>query len=201
MEQSIKPVVLVTGFGPFREHKINASWEAVKYLSNLKDIETDLGIKLITKEIPVEYNYVLEQIPELWHEICPDITIHIGVSSSAQKVNIERCGGNYGYSSVDVAGCLPANNVCLIDGCEVINTGIDIDAIVSAVNCNANSEVCCASGHAGRYLCDFTYYRSLSIDRDRCLFVHVPPMSEEFPSSYVGFLLRSIIMEMLKQVL
>ena len=35
--------IVVTGYGPFGDHKINASWEAVKQLKDLwdKDTKTD----------------------------------------------------------------------------------------------------------------------------------------------------------------
>jgi pyroglutamyl-peptidase len=38
--------VIVTGFGPFGEHKINAIWETVKLLQSL-NIEEEFCVKLI----------------------------------------------------------------------------------------------------------------------------------------------------------
>jgi hypothetical protein len=67
-----KDVVLVTGFGPFGEHKTNASWESVKLLS-ATDIEKELGIQLVTMEIPVEYNFVQQNIPALWDAYKPQV--------------------------------------------------------------------------------------------------------------------------------
>lgn len=57
-----KRKVLVTGFGPFNEHTINASWQAVSILPelNFQDIE------LIIEEIPVKYKDVDNRIAELW---------------------------------------------------------------------------------------------------------------------------------------
>lgn len=57
--------VLVTGFGPFGVHEVNASMEAVKLLPSL-DLERELGIRLVTREIPVVYDYVKSTIPQLW---------------------------------------------------------------------------------------------------------------------------------------
>ena len=67
-----KDVVLVTGFGPFGEHKTNASWESVKLLS-ATDIEKELAIQLITMEIPVDYSYVQQKIPALWDVYKPQV--------------------------------------------------------------------------------------------------------------------------------
>ncbi len=57
--------VLVTGFGPFGVHEVNASFEAVKLLPSL-DLERELGVRLVTREIPVVYDYVKSTIPQLW---------------------------------------------------------------------------------------------------------------------------------------
>lgn len=65
----MKDVILVTGFGPFGEHKVNASWEAVKLL---KDREIN-GVKIVIEEIPVVYTYVEEQVPLLWKRYNPKV--------------------------------------------------------------------------------------------------------------------------------
>lgn len=63
-------VVLVTGFGPFGEHDVNASWEAVKLLSKRK-ID---NIKIVTEEVPVQYQYVEENIPKMWEMYNPVVS-------------------------------------------------------------------------------------------------------------------------------
>lgn len=68
--------VIVTGFGPFGVHKINSSMEAVKLLRGL-EVERELGIQLVTKEIPVEYDYVKNEIPILWQLYKPKVMISI----------------------------------------------------------------------------------------------------------------------------
>lgn len=60
--------ILVTGFGPFRDHQVNASWEAVKLLPN--EIE---DIKLVKVEIPVTYEDVDTKIPALWKDLNPEV--------------------------------------------------------------------------------------------------------------------------------
>ena len=70
-----KPVVLLTGFGPFGIHQTNASWEAVKHLSSIEGIEEQLNIQLVTKEIPVEYSYVRDNIPILWQNHKPQVGV------------------------------------------------------------------------------------------------------------------------------
>jgi hypothetical protein len=69
--------VVVTGFGPFGNYKINASWEAVKLLPSM-NIEEEFGVKLIIHEIPVTYEYVAENVPALWKVHNPMVCILSG---------------------------------------------------------------------------------------------------------------------------
>lgn len=62
--------ILITGFGPFGEHLINASWESVKLLPDNMD-----GYKVIKQEISVSYQHVEEHIPELWKNLNPQVRI------------------------------------------------------------------------------------------------------------------------------
>lgn len=63
-------VVLITGFGPFRGHKINASWEAVKLVPTESLNQADV----IVQEIPVIYNVVDSIVPELWKKYNPTVS-------------------------------------------------------------------------------------------------------------------------------
>ncbi|KAM5232566.1 pyroglutamyl-peptidase 1 isoform 4-T9 [Hipposideros larvatus] len=83
MEQPRKAVV-VTGFGPFGEHTVNASWIAVQELEKL-----GLGdsVDLHVYEIPVEYKTVQRLIPALWEKHSPQVPLrlhllHISVPES-----------------------------------------------------------------------------------------------------------------------
>lgn len=62
--------IVVTGFGPFGGHEINASWEAVKLLQNYKIGDT----VIIVEEIPVVYKSVEEKVPQLWEKYNPKVT-------------------------------------------------------------------------------------------------------------------------------
>lgn len=65
--------VVVTGFGPFRDYKVNASWEIAQVLPKT-DIAKELNINLITVKIPVSYNVVDQIVPTLWSEHKPDVS-------------------------------------------------------------------------------------------------------------------------------
>ena len=70
---------LVTGFGPFGVHAVNASMETVKLLTSL-DVERELGIRLVTREIPVVYDYVQNMVPQLWELYQPKV-LQLGLST------------------------------------------------------------------------------------------------------------------------
>lgn len=70
---AMEDLVLVTGFGPFSGHNVNASWEAVKLLPERK-IE---GVKIVVQEIPVVYSYIEEKVPLLWKQYNPKVNICI----------------------------------------------------------------------------------------------------------------------------
>lgn len=80
---SSKNTVVVTGFGPFRCHKINASWEAVKLLPTLLDTDK-LGITLVVEEIPVEYEETLIRIKNLQEQ-------HKPMVRKSQMYNVILC--------------------------------------------------------------------------------------------------------------
>lgn len=62
-------VVLVTGFGPFHEHAVNASWEAVSLLP-----DAIAGCRVVKQQIPVLYRQVEELVPQLWRRYNPKVS-------------------------------------------------------------------------------------------------------------------------------
>lgn len=72
LDDLFKPIVLVTGFGPFLNHPVNASWEAVK-LMNKDEIEKKHNVELVQLEIPVTYENVDEFVPAIWETHTPKV--------------------------------------------------------------------------------------------------------------------------------
>ncbi|XP_019497551.1 PREDICTED: pyroglutamyl-peptidase 1 isoform X1 [Hipposideros armiger] len=218
MEQPRKAVV-VTGFGPFGEHTVNASWIAVqKHLPgpwgkrlgveggkfqaarDRKELEKlGLGdsVDLHVYEIPVEYKTVQRLIPALWEKHSPQLVVHVGVSGMATTVTLEKCGHNKGYKGLDNCRFCPGSQCCVEDGPESIDSIIDMDAVCKRVTTLGLDVSVTISQDAGRYLCDFTYYTSLYQSHGRSAFVHVPPLGKPYNADQLGRALRAIIEEML----
>lgn len=173
----IKPIVLVTGFGPFTSHPVNASWEAVK-LMNKEEIERKHNIELVQVEIPVTYENVDEFVPALWDTHTPKLVIHVGVSGIAECITLESVAHRKGYKRLDYFDKCPADHICVADGSVRIKTKLNVEGICKDFNNVAEDGISAVTScDAGRYLCEYIYYTSLSNDSDRTLFVHVPDIN------------------------
>ena len=71
----MKPIVLVTGFGPYINHPVNASWEAVKIM-NKDEVEKKHNVELVQIELPVTYENVDEFVPALWETHTPKVRLN-----------------------------------------------------------------------------------------------------------------------------
>ncbi|XP_044745545.1 pyroglutamyl-peptidase 1 [Coccinella septempunctata] len=189
------PVILVTGFGPFGVHLVNASWEAVKLLP-----DEFHGHRIVKKEIPVCYKDVDEKIPNMWMSMQPKLVIHVGVSSEARKITIEKTANRNGYEKLDCFGKKHSTgNVCPRDlGDDFINTSINVPEICEILNSHDSTIKYCSSENAGRYLCEYIYYTSLRLDRNRCIFIHVPPLDSPYTAKELSDGILQIINCVLK---
>lgn len=169
-----KYIALVTGFGPFGDHNVNASWAAVKELEKLyvKSNKFD-NVKLVIEEIPVSYEDVSTRVPELWKEHDPIVVLHVGVSKSARCLTIESQAHGMGYVRMDVCNRQPDETKIFP---QVLRTQFDIKEICGVINEKSQLNGCRAqvSHDAGRYLCEYIFYQSLSIKPSNTMFIHVP---------------------------
>lgn len=173
--------VVVTGFGVFRNYDVNPSWEAVKLLSIP-------GVELVKCQIPVEYDIVDETVPKLWQEHQPDLMIHCGVSHLAEGLVLEKVGHGHDYDKKDVKGCLPkCSNICSTTDnsnspSSKLTTQINVDVVCDQVNRSFEGGKIklpsATSSNAGRYLCEYTFHKSLCHSSDRTVFIHVPEVTK-----------------------
>ncbi|KAF4521079.1 hypothetical protein B566_EDAN012378 [Ephemera danica] len=210
-----RPKIVVTGFGPFGKHKINASWEAVKLLPSL-NLEEELDLELIIQEIPVQYDSVKKLVPELWEKYSPlpcsqlrrfiipdrvtsscNVMIHVGVSGIASEITLEMQAHRSGYCMLDTKGTVPPCGTCCQEGEDCIIAAFDVPRI--SVNVTQKSGLpICVSNNAGRYLCEYVYYTSLKMDRNRSLFIHVPEIGKPYTAQELAKGIKCVISEMLQ---
>jgi len=189
------PTVIVTGFGPFQGHEINASWEAVRLLPNLANGDE---INLLIEQLPVDYSYCSNRIPKLWNDLKPDLVVHVGVHGATKAICLEKFARNDKIQRPDVNGCVP-ETCCIDGGSECLGTGLDLNHLVVLTS---NDPECPAefvvSHDCGRYLCNYSYYLSLTNDPSRALFIHVPPLNVPYTAETLAAALLYVIKALLK---
>ncbi|XP_038157861.1 pyroglutamyl-peptidase 1 [Cyprinodon tularosa] len=187
--------VLVTGFGPFGEHTVNASWVAVQ---EMKKLGLGNNIDLHVYEVPVEYKKVELMVPKFLKQYQPRLVVHVGVSGMATTVTLEKCGRNHGYKGLDNSSFCPDSQCCIVGGPDCINSVIDMESVCKRVTASGLGVAVSVSKDAGRYLCDFTYYTSLYLSHGRSAFIHVPPLGKPYSGEELARALQAIIREMLE---
>ncbi|CAG9127605.1 unnamed protein product [Plutella xylostella] len=199
LDYMFRPIVLVTGFGPFANHPVNASWEAVRRMDK-DEIERKHNVEFVPMEISVTYDNVDEYVPALWETYEPQLMIHVGVSSVATCITLEKQAHRKGYKRTDYCDQLPENHTCPAEGAIRMHTRLDVERICEEFNDGDVMDTSAVTSlDAGRYLCEYIYYTSLTHDNTRTLFVHVPDMAI-YPSDVTAKALEKIIELCLDQI-
>ncbi|KAK2842227.1 hypothetical protein Q5P01_012427 [Channa striata] len=180
-------VVVVTGFGPFRQFLVNPSWEAAQGLKLLGLGEWTVSIK----ELPVSYVKTQQVIAEIWQTLKPKLAVHLGIARGSSVVILEQTGKNSSYRDKDVCGFCPESHCCVQGGPEKLDSVINM-RVVSKQLRRAGIDVV-YSRDAGRYLCDFAYYCSLYHGQRRAALIHVPSAGSLASADRLVPLLRTLI--------
>ncbi|XP_062317651.1 pyroglutamyl-peptidase 1 isoform X3 [Osmerus eperlanus] len=95
-------VVVVTGFGPFRQYLDNPSWKAAQ---GLKLVGLGEDVKVVIRELPVAYNRAHQVIVDLWKTLNPKNCIDGGpakldsiVDMRALSKQLKKAGKDITYS-------------------------------------------------------------------------------------------------------
>lgn len=140
--------------------------------------------------------------------------MHVGVSGVAKCVYVEKLAYNHQFRRPDNAGKYLEKGTCPLPQhghANVLRCGLDVDTIVRVVNsackdCVATAEadktlgVTMASKNVGSFLCGYIYLKSLDINCNRSLFVHVPPIDKPFSTSQTADILYRIIEQCIQQI-
>ena len=170
--------LLVTGFGPFHAVETNSSELVVRELPNI--LGEKQGFCLRTRIFPVIYETASEEILQTIRTTNPDVLIMIGVSESANKLQLERVARNLDCSETfDNQSVLRKNQRILNDGPDQYLTALPLNEYADALTeAGIPTQV---SEDAGGFLCNHYYYRAchhlavVQVDCN-CLFVHVPSL-------------------------
>lgn len=171
-----RPVILLTGFGPFPTVAANATSFLVPRLAEAAS-RAFAGSAIACHILPTEWGPGLAAVEHLYHRLEPEIALHFGVSGRATGFEIETRGRNRCSASLDAAGCLPADPQLSALGPEYLSATFPAAHIVERLRRRGLPAT--VSRDAGGYLCNALLYRGLEVARrvpepPRSGFVHLP---------------------------
>jgi pyroglutamyl-peptidase len=171
-----RPVVLLTGFGPFPGTPENTSQQLVAAL--VAEAPRVLpAYRFASAVLPTEWRRGLDDAVELYTALSPVCAIHFGVSPRTPGFEVEMIGQNRMQQSHDACGALPASECIAADGPDTIRTGLPAALILHRLRRRAIP--CTLSHDAGTYLCNALLYRANDWTRrmrpeQKVGFIHMP---------------------------
>jgi pyroglutamyl-peptidase len=171
-----RPVILLTGFGPFPGVPDNATARLVPRLAKAAR-ELFPSYNVVAEILPTEWTAATQKLAELIARPGTVVALHFGVARHAHGFRIERVGRNRCNSSEDAAGCLPPADVLIEAGPAELICTFPAERIVQRLE--RLGVPVAASDDAGGFLCNALLYHSLaaahSMETPRIAgFVHLP---------------------------
>ncbi len=181
-----RPVILLTGFGPFPGVPANATSILVPRIAEAAR-RAFPGATIACHILPTEWTAGLRVVDALYGDLAPEIALHFGVSGRATGFEIETRGRNKCNQTQDAAGHLPSLARLSALGPEYLPSLLPAAHIVERLRRRGIPAM--ISRDAGGYLCNALLYRTLEIARytqspPRVGFVHLPSnlVNERNPS-------------------
>lgn len=167
--------ILVTGFEPFGDQTINASWEVASRLPS--EIN---GVKIIVMQLPVVYHKSIAAIAKTLEgdNTITDV-IMLGEAGGRTRISIEMIGVNMDDASIpDNAGVLHQGTPIYEQGSDAYFATIPVKKIVEHL-VTKQQVPAYSSWSAGQFLCNHVLYGVLHMNhannrKTRAGFVHLP---------------------------
>jgi pyroglutamyl-peptidase len=166
--------VLITGFGPFPGAPFNPSAALAKALARRRRPAL-AGIERATHVFATTYASVDRDLPKLFAQK-PDIVLMFGVAGRRRRLCIEtRARNAVSLLFPDASGYRPRHGVIKLRGPAALTGNAPFARLVGAAGTRLSRD-------AGRYLCNYVYWRALEQlrgTRPLVQFVHIPPVSNK----------------------
>ncbi|MCX2455277.1 pyroglutamyl-peptidase I [Lacticaseibacillus nasuensis] len=170
--------ILVTGFDPFGDDKINPAIEAVKRLP--AEIH---GAQIVKQEIPTKFGVSAEVTHAAIVREQPDYVLSVGQAGGRFGLTPERVAINLDDGRIkDNAGYQPLNHTIHDDGAPAYFAQLPIKAMARAIrDAGLPSTV---SNSAGTYVCNHIFYqvqymRDKEFPNIKAGFIHIPFLPEQ----------------------
>jgi pyroglutamyl-peptidase len=171
-----RPVILLTGFGPFPGVPDNASARLVPRLAKAaRELFPDYEV--VAEILPTEWASVPQKLADLLARPDTLLALHFGVAKHAQGFRVELLGRNQCKQTEDAAGCLPPSERLVEGGPAELTCTLPAQGIVDRLK--RLGVPATTSEDAGAFLCNALLYHSLAaahgLETPRLAgFVHLP---------------------------
>lgn len=168
--------ILVTGFEPFLDYKINPTMQIVEELNGKKIDCYDIVGRILS----VDFQQSAEQLKQHIEEVKPQIIISLGLAGGRFKVTPERIAINVKDGEPDNNGYTPVDERIHEEGADAYLTNLPIRSMVNRLQAEGYpAEI---SNTAGTYLCNNIMYEGLAFAQQhegvRAGFIHIPASFE-----------------------
>lgn len=174
--------VLLTGFNPFGENRVNPSQRVVEALA----ARPQIGFELITQVLPTEFAAAGSHMRSLIREKRPDAVVMLGLAAGRSMISFERVALNLNDSSApDNAGDQPVGRLIAPQGPAAYWSTFPLERMQSALQ--ERQIPVGVSNHAGTYVCNHVFYTARHEleqlgSSALCGFIHLPSMPSESES-------------------
>lgn len=169
--------VLVTGFQPFNNAKLNPSEALVTRLRS-DDVP---GAEIITKVLPVVYSKSAEELLALVDEHKPDVVLCFGQAEGRKEISIERFAVNLDDAAIaDNSGSIRIDQKIHSDTPTAYESTLPVKDLVLSLK--ATGIPAATSLSAGTFVCNHIFYElqnALAGSDVLSGFIHVPLMTEQ----------------------
>lgn len=160
--------LLITGFEPFNHSKVNPSELIANYLK-------EKGYTTLI--LPVSYQRGPQVLKEYLSHHDVDFILSFGLAGNRNQISLEEYAYNeQGASIKDEDGCLITSSPIVDFSFGRYQTTVDLSLLQMSLLLKGIP--CQISDDPGRFVCNKVYFTSLSVGY-RCLFVHLPTISEK----------------------
>lgn len=174
--------VLLTGFEPFEDRKLNASWEAVRRLQGQQLALDGAGVRVKTCCLPCAFGASRDRLLEAVNQYQPDVIIATGEAPGRSAIALERIAINIMDARIaDNHGQQPIDAPIEEGGSPAWFSRLPIKAIVHELR--GDGIPAYVSNTAGTYVCNYIMYALLqhlySRPEIKAGFVHLPVLPSQ----------------------
>ena len=171
--------VLITGFGPFPGAPFNPSAALAKALARRRR-PAFAALDRTVHIFATAYGSVDRELPKLLAQK-PDIVLMFGVAGRRRQLCVEtRAQNALSVLFPDASGHRPRHGTIKLDGPAALRGNAPFARLLGAARTRTRASR--MSRDAGRYLCNYLYWRALEHSRQNgplTQFIHIPPVSNK----------------------